>query len=98
MKKAYIEAAETVLGRTIGEGRGTTDQVFILRNMIEQTKEWQAALCLNLMDFEKASDSIHRESLWEIMGRYYIPEKIVKMVKVFYDGFRCAVVDKGGDM
>ena len=27
------------------------------------------------------------------MGRYGIPEKIVKMVKVFYNGFKCAVVD-----
>jgi len=40
------------------------------------------------MAFEKVFDSIHRESLWEIMGRYDIPEKIMKMVKVFYDGFR----------
>ena len=70
------------------EGRGTTDQVFILQNIIEQTKEWQATLYLNFMAFEKVFDSIHSESLWEIMGRYYIPEKIIKMVKVFYDGFR----------
>ena len=50
---------------------------------------------MNFIDFEKAFDSIHRKSLWEIMGRYGIPEKIVKMVKVFYNGFRCAVVDRG---
>ena len=29
------------------------------------------------------------------MGRYGIPEKIMKMVKVFYDGFKCAVMDGG---
>lgn len=41
---------------------------------------------LNFIDFEKAFDPIFRKSLWEIMGRHGIPEKIAKMVKVFYDG------------
>ena len=77
------------------KGRGTTDQVHILRNIIEQANEWQATLYLNLIDFEKAFDSIHRESLWEIMGRYGIPEKIVKWSKCFIMALRCAVVDGG---
>ena len=29
------------------------------------------------------------------MGRCGIPKKIVKMVKVFENGFKCAVVDGG---
>ena len=29
------------------------------------------------------------------MGKYGILEKIVKMVKVSYSGFKCAVVDRG---
>ena len=77
------------------KGRGTTDQIFILRNIIEQVSEWQATLYLNFVDFEKAFDSIHRESLWVIMAKYGIPEKIVKMVRVFYDDFKCAVEDQG---
>lgn len=77
------------------KSRGTTDQVFILRNIIEQANEWQAALYLNFIDFENAFNSIHRKSLWEIMGRYGIPEEIVKMAKVFYNGFKYAVVDGG---
>ena len=48
-------------------GRGTTDQVFILRNIIEQSHEWQSSLYLNFIDFEKAFDSVHRDSLWIIM-------------------------------
>ena len=77
------------------KGRGTTEQVFILRNIIEQVNEWQATLYLGFVDFEKAFDSIHRESLWKIMKKYGIPEKIVRMVKLFYDGFQCAVHDQG---
>ena len=36
------------------KSRGTTDQVFILRNIIEQANEWQAALYSNFIDFENA--------------------------------------------
>ena len=32
-------------------GKGTTEQVFILRNIIEQVNEWQARLYLNFYRF-----------------------------------------------
>ena len=56
-------------------GRGTTEQIFILRNIIEQSIEWQSSLCVNFVDFEKAFDSVHQDSLWKIMKTYGIPEK-----------------------
>ena len=46
-------------------GRGTTEQIFIFRNIIEQSIEWQSSLCVNFIDFEKAFDSVHRDSLWD---------------------------------
>ena len=69
-------------------GRGTTEQVFVLRNILEQVNEWQSTLYLGFVDFEKAFDSVHRASLWIIMKKYGIPEKLVRMVKLFYDGFQ----------
>ena len=41
-------------------GRGTTEQLFTLRNIIEQCVEWNAPLYINFADFEKAFDSVHR--------------------------------------
>ena len=76
-------------------GRGTTDQVFVLRNIIEQCNEWQAPLYINFVDFEKAFDSVHRESLWIIMKSYGIPGKIIGVVKALYNNFECAVMDEG---
>ena len=67
-------------------GRGTTEQIFILRN-IEQSIEWQSSLYVNFIDFKKAFNSVHRDSLWLIMRSYGIPSKIVSMVKVLYDDF-----------
>ncbi len=52
------------------EVKSTTGQIFILRNILEQCIEWQATLYINFIDFEKAFDSVHRDSLWEIMRQY----------------------------
>ena len=45
------------------------------------------------MDYEKAFDSLHRETLWKIMRFYRLPTKIVRMVQVMYTNCTCAVVD-----
>jgi len=78
------------------KGRGTTEQIFILRNIIEQCIEWNANLYVCFVDFEKAFDSVDRSVLWRIMRSYSIPEKIVTMVKVMYSGSKCAVIDGSG--
>lgn len=70
-------------------GRGTIEQIFILRNIVEQTIE-----CF--VDYEKAFGSVDRETLWKIMESYGIPPKLFRMVKAIYDGNQCAVVDGAG--
>ena len=50
---------------------------------------------MNYVDFEKAFDSIHRESLWTIMAYYGIPDKLIRMVKLLYEAFECAVLEDG---
>ena len=52
-----------------------SEQIFTLRNIIEQCTEFQQPILLNFVDFKKAFDSIHRESLWKIAALYGIPEK-----------------------
>ena len=76
-------------------GRGTVEHIFILRNIIEQVVEWQATLYITFVDFEKAFDSVHRESLWQIMESYGIPCKIIHMVQMLYEDSECAVLDEG---
>ena len=76
-------------------GRSTVDQIIILRNIIEQVVEWQSTLFINFEDFEKAFDSVHRESVWKIMASCGIPDKLIRMMKVVYEGSECAVLDEG---
>ena len=73
------------------KGRGCTDQIFVLRNIIEQCTEWQRQLYINFVDFQKAFDSIHRESLWKILRSYGIPAKLVDIIKSFYNNFTCSL-------
>jgi len=42
-------------------GRGTTEQIFILRNILEQSAEWQTPLYIGFIDFKKAFDSVRRD-------------------------------------
>ena len=84
---------ETLRKRRAGfrKERGCIDQIFTLRNIIEQCTEWQRQLYVNFVDFEKAFDSIHRDSLWRILRHYGIPLKLVQLIKSFYINFRCSV-------
>lgn len=59
-------------------GRGTTEQIFILRNIIEQVNEWQATLYINFIDFEKSirlnpqrKFMEHPEELWNTTKNHY---------------------------
>ena len=41
------------------EERSITEQILILRKIIEQSFGWQTPLVINFIDFEKAFDSLH---------------------------------------
>ena len=62
-------------------GRSCADQIFVLRNIIEQSVEWQRQLVVNFIDFKKAFDSLHRPSMWKILRSYGLPTKIINMIK-----------------
>ncbi|KIH69478.1 hypothetical protein ANCDUO_00177 [Ancylostoma duodenale] len=47
--------------------RSCCEQIFSLRETIEECIEYRHPLCVNVVDFQKAFDSIHRESLWAIL-------------------------------
>ncbi|KAL9960159.1 hypothetical protein ACROYT_G033572 [Oculina patagonica] len=77
------------------KGRSCTEQIFTLRNIIEQCMEWQASLHLNFIDFEKAFDSVHRITLWKLLRLYGVPHKIIRMIQALYKDFTCSVLHEG---
>ena len=68
------------------------DQIFSLRNIIEQSTEWNAPLCIGFIDFRKAFNSIHHETLWKILRHYGLPQKIVGLISILYKSFECSVL------
>ena len=74
------------------KGRGCMDQIFALRNIIEQCLEWNTPIFINFVDFRKAFDSVHRNTLWKILHAYGIPPKIISIIKTFYEKFECSII------
>ena len=59
LAKIIINRLSNVVDRRLREeqagfrkGKGCIDQIFALRNIIEQCTEWQRKLCINFMDFK----------------------------------------------
>jgi hypothetical protein len=98
MCKIIIQRIEPALDKILRKeqcgfrkGRGCTDHIFALKNILEQSSEWQRELYISFIDYEKAFDSLHRESLWKILKSYGIPDKIIQVIKQFYSNFSCTV-------
>jgi len=76
-------------------GRSCTDQIATLRIIIEQSIEWNSSLYVNFVDYEKAFDSIDRETMWKLLAFYGIPSKLLVIIKNSYEDMSCRVVHSG---
>ena len=72
--------------------RSCTDQIATLRIILEQSLEWNSPLYVNFIDYEKAFDSVDRESLWRLLRHYGVPEKITNIIRKSYEGMTCRIV------
>ena len=72
------------------KGGGAFNQIFALRNIIEQCTEWKRQIYINFIDFEKHSKA---DGLWDILSMYGIPQHILDLVKTFYANFKSQVVN-----
>ncbi|VDO72722.1 unnamed protein product [Schistosoma margrebowiei] len=77
------------------EDRSCTDQMATLRIIVKQSIEWNPTLYINLIDYEKAFDSVDRRTLWKLLRHYGVPERIVNIIRNSYDGLQCKVVHGG---
>ncbi|KAL9983368.1 hypothetical protein ACROYT_G005527 [Oculina patagonica] len=74
------------------KGRSYSDHIFTLRQIFEQAKEWNSTVYANFIDFEKAFDSIHRETLWCILRHYGIPSTVVNIIRMLYHDCHAQVI------
>ena len=77
-------------------GRSCSDLIFVLRTLVEESKEWNNNLYLLFIDFENAFDSVDRECLWRVLKYYGVPEKLVSMIISLYEETECCVKTENG--
>ena len=74
-------------------GRGTTDAIFAVRQLMEKHREKQKKL---FIDLEKAYDRVPRQEVWRCMREKGVPEKYVMIVQDMYEGARTRVKSSVG--
>jgi len=71
--------------------RSTVDQIFSIRQIIEKKWEYNKDVCQLFTDFKKAYDSTKRESLYDILIKFGIPKKLVRLIKTCLEGTQSKV-------
>ena len=75
--------------------RSCADQIATLRIIVEQSLEWNSPLYINFIDYEKAFDSVDRDTLWKLLRHYGVPEKITSLIRCIYQDMNCRVTHAG---
>ena len=61
------------------KGRGSRDQIAIIRWIREKAKEFQKNICF--IDFAKAFDRVDHNKLWEIVEEMGIPDHLTHLLR-----------------
>ena len=75
--------------------RSCTDQIATLRIIVEQSMEWDSSLYINFVDYEKAFDSLDRDTLWKLLQHYGIPNELISFIRNSYEDTACSVIHAG---
>ena len=71
--------------------RSTTDLMFVVRRLQELRRTSKTSLEICFIDLAKAYDSVDRVLLWEVLARFGVPPRMVKVIRMFHDGMRARV-------
>ena len=72
-------------------GRGTTDAIFAVRQLMEKRRGKQKGLHIKFIDLEKAYDRVPRQEVWRCTREKGVPEKYVMIVQDMYEGSRTRI-------
>ncbi|KAJ8356884.1 hypothetical protein SKAU_G00196780 [Synaphobranchus kaupii] len=64
--------------------RSCADHIASLRIIVEQSLEWNSPFYINSIDYEKAFDSVDRETLWKLLRHYGVPKKLISLIQYTY--------------
>jgi hypothetical protein len=78
-------------------GRGTTDAIFVVRQIQEKYLAKQRDLWMAFVDLEKAFDRVPRDVVWWALRHAGVEEWIVIVIKAMYEDATTAVKMKSGE-
>ena len=76
---------------------GTTDMVFVLRQLQEKCREQNKGLYITFVNPSKAFDTVSRKGLWKIMERLGCPPKFLSMVMQLHED-RCGQIRNSNEL
>ena len=74
------------------KGRGTTDGMFALRQMVEKRLEMQGRMAVGFVDLEKGYDTVPSEMVMSTVSWMGVPEAEARMVEAMYERTKGRVV------
>ncbi|KAI8516323.1 hypothetical protein Bbelb_049040 [Branchiostoma belcheri] len=77
--------------------RGTTDMIFVLRQIQEKCREQNMGLYAAFIDLTKAFATVSRGGLWKILSRLGCPPKLLTIVQQLHEG-QMGQVKHGADL
>ena len=63
------------------DGRSVIDKIFALKIINEKTWEYNHSVHYLFIDFQKAYDSVRRDTLWKCMEEFKIPKELINMCR-----------------
>lgn len=76
-------------------GRSTTDQIFILRQIMEKCYEYNVDVHQLFVDFKQAYDSVKRKKLYQTLMEMEFPSKLIRLVQMTLTNTKCQVKIEG---
>ena len=73
-------------------GRGTTDAIFVVRQLQEKYLAASKRLCIAFVDLEKAFDRVPRKVIWWALRKLGVEEWIVQLVQGMYANARSHIL------
>lgn len=73
------------------KGRSCADHVFTLRQMPEQSNDWNTTLSIIFIDFTKTFYSVNKLAFERILSHNGIPDKLISIINMQYTNLNARV-------
>ena len=73
------------------QGRGCTDMIFVVRQLVEKALEHQTKQYLIFVDLHKAYDSVPREAMWAALRKLGASDMLVDIIRSFHTGMEARI-------